>query len=768
MVNSWLRKQKVLSALARYCADKTPQKDRADLSRFIDAFYADASPVDVISAPVERLYAIARRAWRDCASRKPDMPFIDIENRDGEDVMAADRTSIFIINDDKPFLVDSITSGLSALGHEIQLLYHPVIRVRRDKIGRRRETVGRPSPDTQSDVQIQAESIIYIEINRRGPRTCARIAEALGQVLADVYAAVADWRAMLSRLYDAARALEDRHGPIAPDLLAENVAFLDWLREDHFTLLGYRFYACTGDLTTPEVSVEPGEGLGILRDPERMIWRGAGGLTHMSQEHRHFLKSDDPILITKANAKATVHRRVHLDYVGVKAFDDEGRVTGEHRFVGLFTSSSYSRRARSIPLLRRKADEVIARAGFDPRGHAGKALDNILESFPRDELFQIDIDTLFETALGILYLQERPRSKVFVRRDAFERFVSVLAYVPRENYHGEIRAKIGDVLAQAFKGELSTYYVELSQELLARIHYIIRTRPGMVPDVDPDKLDERVADVVKGWRERLRDALIAAHGEEQGRLLYYSFEDAFPVAYRENFGAEDAVMDLAKLDSLDDAHARAYHLYRRDGDDNVTVRLKIYRGREIIALSDCLPMLEHLGLKVIEEVAYSLQGGKPCWIHDFLLRDASGDGIDVEAVRGNVEQALGLVTAGRIDDDGFNALILRGGLDADQVAILRAYGRYLRQLGLPFSQDYLEDCLVRHGIVAGKLVRLFEAQFDPDRPAKQRETRAQALEREIKIALEGVSSLDQDRILSNFLNLMQATVRTNYFQRGPD
>ncbi len=767
-MNNWLRKQEVLAALGRHTQDHAPAKNRADIARFIDAFYADASPVDIVDAPIDRLFAIAHRAWRECAIREPGEPYVQLENRDGKDVMAEGRTSIFILNDNMPFLVDSITGGLTALGHEIQLLYHPIIRVERGDEGKRRKTVGRCAGADQPSKGVSAESVVYIEINRRGPRTRARIQAMLQDILSDVYAAVSDWRSMLSRLYDAARALEVKHPAIAAAELEEAVAFLDWLREDHFTLLGYRFYACKGDLTTPEASVEPGEGLGILRDPERKIWRGASGFTHMSPEHAHFLQSQAPLLITKGNVKSTVHRRVHIDYVGVKAFDDASRVTGEHRFVGLFTSASYWRRASSIPLLRRKVDHVLQRAGFDPRGHAGKALDTILQTFPRDELFQIDDDRLFETALGILHLKERPRPKVFVRPDAFERFVSVLAYVPRDNYHGEIRAKIGDVLADAYRGQLSTYYVELSQELMARIHYIIRTRPGMVPPVDPEALDERVGDVVKGWHERFRDALMAAHGEEEGRIIYYTFEDAFPVAYREIFGGAEAVLDLTKLDGLQDSNARAYHLYRRDGDGDSTVRLKIYRERHIIALSDCLPMLENLGLRVIEETAYSLQGGKPGWIHDFLLRDASDAAVDVDAVRDHVEEALGLITADRIDDDGFNALILRSGLSADQVAVLRGYGRYLRQLGLPYSQQYLEDCLVRHAVIAVKLVELFETLFNPDKSVKQRQGRAHALEREIKIALENVSSLDQDRILSNFLNLIQATVRTNFFQRDDE
>ncbi|RME94220.1 MAG: NAD-glutamate dehydrogenase, partial [Alphaproteobacteria bacterium] len=378
---------------------------------------------------------------------------------------------------------------------------------------------------------------------------------------------------------------------------------------------------------------------------------------------RHFLLTDEPMLITKANVKATVHRRVHMDYIGIKQFSKGGKVVGEHSFVGLFTSTAYSRQARNIPLLRQKVAYVLDKARFDPAGHAGKALAHILENFPRDELFQIDRELLYETAMGILYLQERPRTKVFVRKDRFERFVSVLAYIPREHYNGEIRVKVGRVLEEAFNGEVSTFYLQLSEDTLARIHYIIRTRPGNVPRLDQDKLDARVADVVKGWNDRLLEGLTAAHGEDTGRIIYFGYQNAFSAAYKEHFTADHAVTDIEKLRTLANNDDRAFNLYERANDDPANVRLKIYRKESIIPLSDCLPMLEHLGLRVVEEYPYNLTGGPTGWIHDFLLRDTRGRPVDPAAVRDRVEAALAAVSSGRVDDDGFNALIIRAGLD---------------------------------------------------------------------------------------------------------
>ncbi|MFZ5610463.1 MAG: NAD-glutamate dehydrogenase [Pseudomonadota bacterium] len=764
-MTDWARKADVLHALKATLGEAAAKTQRADLERFAEAFYKTASPADIIDSPLPELAAIVKRAYAHDASRRAGRILVKLENP-AKGKHGDKRTLLTIINDDMPFLVDSVTAALTALGVEIHRLFHPIIMVRRDGAGGRLETLGLPSPDHVRGKGEVAESIMYLEIDRRGPKTCARIEAELKAVLSDVRAAVRDWPAMLARLRRCASALEQQPPPIPPADLNEAVALLTWLADDHFTLLGYRYYDCAGDLSDVNFMPRPEHGLGILKDAKRLVWRGAEGFTHLSAEMRHFLLTKEPVIITKANVKSTVHRRVHMDHVGVKEFDAKGRVIGEHRFVGLFTSTAYSRPARSIPFLRRKVAQVIERSEFDARSHAGKAIAHILEIFPRDELFQIDVETLYHTALGILYLHERPRAKVFFRIDRFERFVSVLAFIPREYYDGELRMKVARALEAAFNGELSSYYVNLTDDVLARIHYILRTRPGTVKTPTQEALDTTIAGLVKGWHVQFRDALIAAHGEDEGRVLYYSYGRAFSAAYREQFAAEHAVIDLAKLRALPNDEVRAFNLYRFNDDEPDKLRLKIYRKESIIALSDCLPMLEHLGLKVVEEFPYNLGEGQSGWIHDFLLADPRGPVGEIAALKDRVEAALAEISLGRIDDDGFNALILRAGLAVEEANVLRVYGRYLRQLGLPFSQDYIEDCLVRHSAVAARLVALFVAQFDPaPAAARGRDGKIQALTREIEGLLEGVTSLDQDRILRNFLNVITASLRTNYFQR---
>ena len=765
----WTRKGEVLKSLNTLLQKTAPADIRDDLQRFTDAFFKNASPADIAVTPVEDLYALVHRAWAFSNQRRAGEFCMRIENPD-EDGPAGNRTAITIINDDMPFLVDSVTSALTALGIEIHQLFHPILLVARDKKGLRQNTVGLAEAGAQIDDGYFHESVLYFEVDRRGPNMRERMEEDLRAVLSDVRAAVGDWRDMLDELRERNGSLENQPPSIPADELDETVAFLRWLADNHFTLLGYRHYKLDGDLTDENFTPVPGKGLGILRDPDVIVWRGAEGFTHFSGEMRHFLLARDPIMITKANVRSKVHRRVHLDFIAIKEFNAQGRVIGEHRFVGLFTSGAYSRQARAIPLLRRKVAQVAEKAGFDPRSHAGKALVHILETFPRDELFQISVDDLFEAALGILYLHERPRSKVFFRKDLFERFVSALAYIPREYYDGEMRMKVANIIAKSFNGTLSSFYVNMTDDVLARIHYIIRTTPGTVASPDQEELDLAIAEAVKGWHVHFREALIEAQGEDEGRLQFYTYGRAFSAAYREQFEPHHAVVDLDKILGLVNDEQRAFSLYRMNDDASDKLRLKIYRRDNIIPLSDCLPMLENLGLKVIEEFPYNLAEGTPGWIHDFLLHDPSGkSGDNLEALKEPVEDVLAAICRGVSDDDGFNALILRAGLNWVQVNVLRAYGRYLRQLGLPFSQDYVEDCLVHHGAIAAKLFDLFEARFNPKGPsAKGSNTVAMKICEEIEDMLESVTSLDQDRILRNYLNVIEVTLRTNFYQRDED
>jgi len=764
------RKDAIIAEVVEKAQKEAPKSNHDEIVQFVKAFFAQAAPDDVTAQPVEQLYAIALYMWRLGRQRQPGEPKVEVFNpRRRKDGWATPHTAVAIVNDDMPFLVDSITGGIAVTHrHRIHVVHHPILIVERSEKGRRKRIAGVADTERDDRRPHGRESHMYLEIDAESDQTvldelCRRIVA----ILDDVRLAVKDWRPMLAKIDETVASLTAHQPPVSADLQEETVAFLRWLGADRFTFLGYREYQFKGDLADSEFVPLQESGLGILRDPDRHILRGTGGFTAISQEIRHFLTLPErPIITTKANVKATVHRPVHMDYVGVKIYDDDGGVVGERRFVGLFTSQAYAESPFETPLLRRKAENVLSRALFDRRSHAGKALRHIVETFPRDELFQIDEDRLLQTGLGILHLLERPRPRAFIRRDQFERFVSALVYVPRDVYHSGLREAVANILCTAFNGELSVYYAQLSEDVLARWHFIIRTQPGNVPNADETEIDRQIAEAVKGWPERLREQLVEAHGEERGLRLYNRYGQVFSLAYQEDFEPRQALRDIAKLEELTGPGAVGFEFYRRRTDDGGILRLKMYHASQIVPLSQCLPMLENLGLKVISENAYELERGSGGCIHDFHLVKAGGGSIENLSFKPLMEELLTQVWTRRVENDGFNALVLDAGLTWNQIVVLRACSRFLRQLGLPFGQAYVAACLTENPEISKTLLQLFETKFDPDRKggARSREKAVAALEADIANQLDVVASLDQDRILRNYLSLVSATVRTNYFQ----
>lgn len=769
-LNPFARKDMMLKALLAHAEKAAPRTGREELLRFVRLFYAPAVPDDIVNETPETLYAIALHMWELGKVRKRGEPLVEAFNpRLLKKGWATAHSAIAIINDDMPFLVDSITGGLGVTERlRIHVVHHPILNVVRDAKGKRLSVSEPVEDESGKRTSADRESVIYIEIDAESdPERLAALADSMRRILADVRSAVRDWRAMLAKIDETVASLTVNPPPVEPEDQDETVRFLRWLGADNFTFLGYREYRFDGDPAESDFRAIDESGLGILRDPNRYILRGAQGLSAISPEIRHFLRErDKPIIITKANVKATVHRPVHMDYVGVKIYDENGHVVGERRFVGLFTSQSYAMSPYDVPLLRRKVQNVQRRALYDRRSHAGKALRHILETFPRDELFQIEEDDLLSTGLGILHLLERPRSRAFIRRDRFERFVSALVFVPRDNYHSGLRAEIANILCEAFKGEVSVYYAQLSEDRLARWHFIIRTRPGEVPDADEAEIDRRIAEAVAGWSERLREHLIATHGEEEGLALYRRYGQVFSTGYQEDFPPALALRDIEKLRMLEDGAGIAFDFYRKDKDGPHDLRLKMYHGSDIVPLSDCLPMLEHLGLRVISENAYDIAGGELGCIHDFALVTPGNAPLDLPAVKPLIEDLLSAVWSGRVEDDPYNSLALAAGLDLRRILVLRAYGRYLRQIGLPFGQAYIAHCLRDHPTIARGLIELFETRLDPSRAldGEARKQAALSVSKSLNEALDAVTGIDEDRILRVFIDLIMATLRTNFWQ----
>jgi glutamate dehydrogenase len=744
------KKAKRVEKAAALAADAVGPGERAAAERFVAEFYAHVPPSDIAQRDPRDLSGAALTLWRLAARRPPGRAKVRVYNPDPEtDHWSSPHTIVEIVNDDMPFLVDSVTGAINADERVVHLVIHPILDVVRGPEGQLRGIDGAPPP-------ARRESWMQVEISREtDPASLASLAQAVARVLDDVRAAVADWQPMREVLRELVTKLPAARVPVPPPERAEVEAFLRWLDDDNFTFLGYREYVFVG---AAEAERQP---LGILRNSDYRVFGGLRDLASLPPDVQAFIRRRELLIISKSNRRSTVHRTAHMDAIALRRFGAGGEVVGLHLFLGLFTSLAYSRNPRSIPLLRLKVRHIMERCGFPPASHDGKALLHILDTLPRDTLFQSDEETLFEIATGVLNLQERQRIALFARRDPLERFVSCLVYAPRERYDTALRERFAAILEEAFAGKVSAYYTHLDESVLARVEFFIRTTRGAVPPVDDATVEAKLAEAGRSWSDRVEEAAAAAFGEAEARARLRRIE-AFPVAYRARTAPAQTVADLPRIEAALDGSPLEASLHPREGG---LLGLRLYRAREPAVLSDILPMLENLGLRVVAEEPFRIdaRGGEAVWVHEFELAGAVAA---AEADRRRFEEALVAVWTGRVENDGFNRLVLGAGLSARQIVVLRLYTKLLRQAGSAFSQDYMEDTLAAHPEIAGRLVRLFELRFDPA-GEDNRDLVVIAEIQAIDHALDAVASLDEDRILRSYLSLIVKSVRTNYWQRLP-
>ncbi|MBZ0216814.1 MAG: NAD-glutamate dehydrogenase, partial [Fimbriimonadaceae bacterium] len=575
---------------------------------FIELLFAGGTPEELDQYEREELAEIALSALSFISKRSIGEPKIRVTNPNitarSEFGLEAPITSIDIVNDNMPFLVDSVMGELQERGLSVHLVLHPILSIKRNKSGRRAGAIAGNDVDAEGN----RESLIQIHVDRID-RDSEReeIVTALEAVLTDVRLVVADWRKMLARLDDVIADFKTSPPPIPVEEIAEGIQFLNWLMEDNFTFLGMREYHF--DNKNPEGRFEQikGTGMGILANPKVQVLRRGNELVSFTPELREFLMLPVPLIITKANVRSLVHRRMHMDYIGVKRYTEDGVLSGELRIVGLFTSTAYTRSTRSIPYLRRKLDYVVRQTGFASDSHSGKALQNVLEQYPRDELFQIDPNLLTSFSLSILQLNEHPRIRVLARVDRFDRFVSVLVYVPKDRYNTEVRHIIGNYLAHVYEGRISAFYPSFPDGALSRVHYIIGRYEGETPKLDRLKIEADITQLIQTWDDRMRRALATTEDLKQVRDRQQTFRGAFSAAYQEAFDGEDALNDIVAIEKLGAGSPLGVVFYHDESKpEKNQLRLKLYRPVEPIPLSKRVPVLENMGFHVINERSYQI------------------------------------------------------------------------------------------------------------------------------------------------------------------
>jgi len=742
--------------------DKKVAADSREMVKdFAKLLFRNMSTDDLQNRNDSDLYGASLSLWQMFAQYDKSAPHIRVFNPEIEKHgWHSSHTIVEIMVDDMPFLVDSIRMALNRLNITAHLLLHNPISLERDK----GNNIVKLHSGAKEDNASHKETVFLIEIDRQGTkRDLDKLTKELHSVVDEVSLAVSDWQLMRAKLKDVLDSFDGAPCPAGDTVKKETQTFLNWLYNHNFTLMGYRHYSAKAIKGDHRWIPDNDSSLGLMKnsisDRERLLSR-------IPASAKEEALSAKPLMLTKTNTRARVHRPAHMDYIGIKQFDKSGQVVGEHRFIGLYSASFYNSSATGLPVLKEKIERICNLSGFEPGTHAFKAFVNIVETYPRDELLQTSEEELAQIVLGIFQMQERGISRMFMRKDVFGRFYSCMVYVPRERYNTQLRKDTQELLKRSFAAtedvEFTTYF---SESVYARTHYIARVKNNNT-DVDVKEIEKNIIELSKTWNDRLAAAIRSAHGESKGKALENRYINAFSRSYTEQNLPSAALVDIGKLEQLNDQHKLDMLYYRPQEEpaESDVVKLKLFHKDVPIHLSDVLPMLENFGLRVIDESPYRIKcaEGDTHWIMDFSMLHKRDKKLNMEDAQALFQDAFAKVWNNALEDDAFNRLVLGAGLTGRKVTILRAYAKYMRQTGSSFSLDYIANTLSKYPQIATLLVQYFDMRFDPE--IKRNEKKTETLLAKIIEHLDNVSNLDDDRIIRRYLDMMAATLRTNFYQ----
>ncbi|MEJ5061044.1 MULTISPECIES: NAD-glutamate dehydrogenase [unclassified Pseudomonas] len=746
------------AALAQHISEQAlPQ-----VALFAEQFFGIISLDELTQRRLSDLAGCTLSAWRLLERFDHAQPQVRVYNPDYErHGWQSTHTAVEVLHHDLPFLVDSVRTELNRRGYSIHTLQTTVLSVRRGSKGELLEILPK---GTQGDDVLQ-ESLMYLEIDR-----CANTAELnvlakeLEQVLAEVRVAVGDFEPMKAKVQEILTNLDNSRFAVDAEEKSEIKSFLEWLVGNHFTFLGYEEFVVRDEADGGHIVYDQNSFLGLTK-----LLRA--GLTYddlrIEDYAVNYLREPTLLSFAKAAHPSRVHRPAYPDYVSIREIDADGKVIKECRFMGLYTSSVYGESVRVIPYIRRKVAEIEHRSGFQAKAHLGKELAQVLEVLPRDDLFQTPVDELFSTVMSIVQIQERNKIRVFLRKDPYGRFCYCLAYVPRDIYSTEVRQKIQQVLMDRLKASDCEFWTFFSESVLARVQLILRVDPKNRIDIDPQQLEKEVVQACRSWQDDYSALTVESFGEAHGTNVLADFPKGFPAGYRERFAAHSAVVDMQHLLSLSEKNPLVMSFYQPLGQVSGQRELhcKLYHADTPLALSDVLPILENLGLRVLGEFPYRLRhnNGREFWIHDFAFTAAEGLELDIQQLNDTLQDAFVHIVRGDAENDAFNRLVLTAGLPWRDVALLRAYARYMKQIRLGFDLGYIASTLNNHTDIARELTRLFKTRFYLARKLSSDDLE-QRLEHAILTALDDVQVLNEDRILRRYLDLIKATLRTNFYQ----